>query len=309
MMIVPLVARGRVVGAITLVLTESGRRYGPADLELAEELARRCALAIDNARLFASEQRSRESADVANRAKDEFLAIVSHELRTPLNAILGWARMLATSTLPDHRRIGALETIERNAIAMAQLIEDLLDMSRVVSGRLRIEVQRVDLLRVVEAALESIRPAADVKNIRIATALPPAAPVIVGDPTRLQQVVWNLLSNAVKFTPRDGRVAVTLGRAGASIELVVSDDGKGIDPQFLPHVFDAFRQEDASYTRSRGGLGLGLAITRQLVELHGGRIAAESEGEGKGATFRVVLPNAPPLPPAPSSTADAETRA
>lgn len=289
-MIVPLATRGRVLGAMTFVHAASDRRYTEKDLELAEELGRRCAVAIDNAALFSSAEHAREAEDLANRAKDEFLAVVSHELRTPLNAILGWARMLATSAVDEDRRRRAIDTIERNAVAMAQLIEDLLDMSRVISGKLRLQVQAVEYGRVIEAALDSIKPAADAKGVRLVLNIEPGLPPVAGDPTRLQQVVWNLLSNAVKFTARDGQVEIYLRKAASSIELVVRDTGTGIDPKFLPHVFDPFRQQDAGSTRSRGGLGLGLAITRQLVELHGGRIRAESGGTGKGATFTVTLP-------------------
>jgi PAS domain S-box-containing protein len=289
--IVPLASsRGIALGTMTLAYAESGRTYTKDDLDLAEELGKRCATAIENAELYASVQRAREAADAANRAKDEFLAVVSHELRTPLNAILGWAKMLGTSHVDETRRGRAIDTIERNAVAMTQLIEDILDMSRVISGKMRLDVQRVELHRVIEAAIESIRPAADSKGIRVAWSRDSELPSLMGDPTRLQQIVWNLLSNAVKFTPRDGQVDVELHENGSALELVVSDTGKGIDPSFLPHVFDPFRQQDSSYTRTRGGLGLGLAITRQLVELHGGRITAESDGDGRGAKFRVTLP-------------------
>jgi PAS domain S-box-containing protein len=289
-MFVPLTARGHVLGVMSFVHAESGRTFTRRDLDFAEEIGRRCANAIENARLYASEQEARRTADVANRAKDEFLAVVSHELRTPLNAIMGWAKMLSAREFDAHRRQSAIETIERNANAMAQLIEDLLDMSRVVSGKLRLEVQHVELARVVAGAIESIQPAAAAKAVAIVPILDTTIAPIMGDPTRLQQVIWNLLSNAVKFTPRGGRVNVLLRRSNSSLEVVVKDTGKGILPSFLPYVFDPFRQEDASPSRTRGGLGLGLAITRQLVELHGGRIGVQSEGEGKGATFFVTLP-------------------
>lgn len=289
-MIVPLTARGRVLGAMSFVFAESDRNYTKEDLGFAEELGRRCANAIENARLYSSEQNARRTADVANRAKDEFLAVVSHELRTPLNAIMGWAKLLNVQGFEERRRPGAIETIERNAVAMAQLIEDLLDMSRVISGKMRLEVQHVDLSAVIEAAIESVRPAAAAKGVNVAPVLEGTVPVILGDPGRLQQIVWNLLSNAVKFTPKSGTVDVVLRRVASSLELVVADTGKGIAPAFLPNVFDAFRQEDASPSRTRGGLGLGLAITRQLVELHGGRVTCDSEGEGRGATFTVSLP-------------------
>ena len=289
-MIVPLVARGRTVGAIAFACAESGRVYTEDDLGFAEELARRCAVAIENARVYAAEQHARQSADIANRAKDEFLAMVSHELRTPLNAIMGWAKMMSSAPLDEKKRARAVETIDRNAVAMAQLIEDLLDISRIISGKMRLEVQAVELTRTVEAAIESVRPAAEAKGIRITPTLESGIPALVGDPTRLQQVVWNLLSNAVKFTPKGGQITVEVGLEDSALVVRVVDTGKGIDPRFLPHVFDPFRQEDASHTRSRGGLGLGLAISRQLVELHGGQIDAHSEGEGRGATFVVRLP-------------------
>ena len=288
--IVPLAARGRTLGAMTFVFAESGRRYTTDDLAFAEDLARRCAVALDNARLYVSQQRARQSADIANRAKDEFLATVSHELRTPLNSILGWAKMMSSSNFDESRRDRAVDTIERNAIAMAQLIDDLLDMSRIISGTMRLDVQQVTFAAVVDAALESIRPSADAKDIQITPVIDATVPPVAGDPARLQQIIWNLLSNAVKFTPKGGHVDVALRRAGSLVELSVRDSGKGIAPRFLPHVFDPFRQEDASPSRSRGGLGLGLAITRQLVDLHGGGIEVRSDGEGRGAEFTVRLP-------------------
>ena len=289
-MIVPLIARGRVLGAISFVAAESGRVFGPEDLELAQDLAGRCAIALDNARLYTSEQLARRNADVANRAKDEFLAIVSHELRTPLNAVMGWSKLLNSPDFDERRRKQALDAIERNSVAMAQLIEDLLDMSRVISGKLRLDVGPVDLVKVVQAAIDSIRPAAAAREVELVPQLEAAAVNMTGDPTRLQQIVWNLLSNAVKFTPKAGRVQVLLRRTATAVEIEVRDTGRGIAPGFLPHVFEAFRQEDASASRSRGGLGLGLAITRQLVELHGGAISAHSAGEGQGASFVVSLP-------------------
>ena len=304
-LVVPLLVRGRAIGAVTLVYAESGRNYTEADLQFAEELAERSAVAIDNARLFASEQRARQSADVANRAKDEFLAVVSHELRTPLNAIMGWSKMMASRDFDEARRARAVQTIERNAVAMAQLIEDLLDVSRIISGKMRLEVQEVELARITEAAVDSIRPAADAKGIQLNALLDSTIPPLVGDPARLQQVVWNLLSNAVKFTNKGGHVDVVLLWADSRAEIRVTDTGKGIAPRFLPYVFDAFRQEDASYTRTRGGIGLGLAITRQLVELHGGRIEARSEGEGRGASFTVSLPIAAVARDTPSRAREA----
>jgi PAS domain S-box-containing protein len=301
-MVVPLVWKGRVLGAMSFVFAESGRTYTNADLELAEELARRCANAIENSRLFTSEQRARHSADTANRAKDEFLAVVSHELRTPLNAIMGWAQLLTQPDFDDRRRRRALETIERNALAMAQLIEDLLDMSRVISGKLRLNVEKVELARVVEAAVDTARPAANAKGIEIVTNFDFPIPFLMGDATRLQQVVWNLLSNAVKFTSKGGRVDVVLRAPDSAVEVAVSDTGSGIAPAFLPFVFEAFRQEDAGATRLRGGLGLGLAITQELVELHGGSVTAASAGTGQGATFTVRLPIAAVVSAAPAAT-------
>jgi signal transduction histidine kinase/ActR/RegA family two-component response regulator len=227
---------------------------------------------------------------LVNRMKDEFLMTVSHELRTPLNAIYGWARMLATGQIREEQRDRAIEVIERNAFAQTQLVNDLLDVSRAISGKVRLNVQSVDLRQVVVAAVDTVQPAADAKGVRIQTVLDPGAGPVSGDRDRLQQVVWNLLSNAIKFTPRNGRVQVRLERVNSRAEIVVSDTGAGIDRDFLPHVFDRFRQGDAGTTRQSAGLGLGLAIVRHLVELHGGSVAAESDGPGRGATFRIGLP-------------------
>ena len=289
-MIVPLVARGRSLGALTFVTAESGRRYGPPDLSLAQELAARAALAVDNARLYREAQEALGQAERANRAKDEFLATVSHELRTPLSAVLLWTRLMARGSLDEAKQARALDLIERNAKLQAQLVEDLLDVSRIVSGKLRVEVRPMDLGATVEAALDAIRPAAEAKAIRIESSLEPGAAFVAGDPARLQQVVWNLLSNAIKFTPKGGRVEVRLQRAESHVELSVSDTGEGISPDFLPHVFERFRQADSTTTRAYGGLGLGLGIVRHLVELHGGTVRAESAGPGQGATFIVCLP-------------------
>jgi signal transduction histidine kinase/CheY-like chemotaxis protein len=309
--IVPLaIGMGRIVGAISFALTESGRRYDAEDTAFVEEVGRRIANVVENANLYVAEQRAREAADAANRAKDEFLAAVSHELRTPLNAILGWARLLSAG-LDDQKRSRAAETIERNASTMAQLIEDLLDISRIISGKMRLDITSVDLRRVVEAAVEAVKPAADAKQIRIEMNLDPGAGPIFGDATRLQQVVWNLLSNAVKFTPKGGHASVALRRVESLVEIVVTDSGKGIDPRFLPYAFDPFRQAEGGISRTSGGLGLGLAIARNLVELHGGRIEASSPGEGRGARFAVriplpaVRPSEPPDPPVDSRPFDA----
>jgi PAS domain S-box-containing protein len=241
---------------------------------------------------LAREQASRAEAEAANRLKDEFLATVSHELRTPLTAILGWAKMLSGGHVGEEKRADALETIVRNAKAQAQLINDLLDVSRIITGKLRLEVQPVELAEVIEAAIAAVQPAAVAKGISLRATLDPRAGNVLGDPERLQQVVWNLLSNAVKFTPRGRSVQVRLAREGSQVEVAISDTGQGIAPEFLPHVFDRFRQADMGTTRRHGGLGLGLAIVRHLVELHGGTVSAESEGEGRGATFSVTLPSA-----------------
>ncbi len=271
------------------------------------------ALAVERASLLAREQRARAEAEAAraaaegaNRMKDEFLATVSHELRTPLNAVLGWASMLQGGALDAPARARAAETIERNARAQARLIEDLLDLSRIVQGKFVLAVGPVELVRVVEASLDTVRPAAEAKGVRLQPVLDSHA-TIVGDAERLQQITWNLLSNAIKFTPRGGRVRVALRRAPSYVELSVADTGEGIEPAFLPHVFEPFRQADGGITRRAGGLGLGLSIVRSLVELHGGTVSAHSDGPGEGATFVVRLPMAPlradraPSGPAPDA--------
>lgn len=238
------------------------------------------------------EREARRHAEESNRIKDEFLATLSHELRTPLNAILGWAQMLQENKFDEPETMRALATIERNARAQNKLIEDLLDISRIVTGKLRLDVRPVDLAEVIAAAVEAARPAAAAKNINLQVKLDQNAGQISGDADRLQQVVWNLLSNAIKFTAKDGRVEISLNRAADSqIEIAVSDTGKGIEPDFVPFVFDRFRQSDGSMTRRHGGLGVGLAIVRQLVELHGGTVAASSPGENLGATFNVSFPS------------------
>ena len=241
-------------------------------------------------RLLENEQQLRIKAEEASRIKDEFLATVSHELRTPLNAILGWARMLRTRSLAPGTAAQALETIERNARFQARIIEDILDVSRIVTGKLRLAVHPVELAPVIETALESVRPAAEAKNIRLEARLAAAPAVVLGDPDRLQQVAWNLLSNAIKFTPEGGAVETGLEVTGSVVRLTVQDTGNGIPPEFLPYVFDRFRQGDSSTARKHSGLGLGLAIVRHLVELHGGDVFAESPGVGLGATFTVELP-------------------
>ncbi len=241
-------------------------------------------------RLLTREQQAREAAENANRSKDEFLATVSHELRTPLNAILGWTQLLRQGELEEEEVSHALETIQRNAQAQARLIADLLDVARIVAGKLRLELRATDMRSVVAAAVDSVRPAADKRSVTIDVVTEGNDLRAVGDASRLQQVVWNLLSNAVKFGRAGGRVEVRIARSEAYLEISVKDDGQGIAAEFLPRVFDRFRQADSRSTRVYGGLGLGLAIVRHLVELHGGRVSAESDGPGRGATFRVVLP-------------------
>jgi PAS domain S-box-containing protein len=235
-------------------------------------------------------RRSNEELLQANRIKDEFLATLSHELRTPLNAIVGWTRLLRTGRLDERTGGRALETIDRNATLQAKLVEDLLDVSRIITGKLRLRIANVDPISVMEAAINSVRPAAEAKAIRIDAALDSSAGLLAADGDRLQQVMWNLLSNAIKFTPAGGHVSVRMQRGPGGLTIRVADDGAGIEPEFLPYVFDRFRQADSSTTRNHGGLGLGLAIVRHLVELHGGTVHAESRGEGLGATFAVTLP-------------------
>jgi PAS domain S-box-containing protein len=305
---VPLAVSGRTLGAMTLASTASDRRSDAIDAGLAEELARRVAVALDNARLFEAAQIERRRAEEANQAKDDFLATVSHELRTPLSAMLGWTQMLRGGDFDADRRAKALDTIERNARAQAQLIEDLLDISRIITGNLRLDVRPMSLVQVVEAAIEAVRPAAEAKGVRIQSSLDPEVGAILGDPDRLQQVVWNLLSNAVKFTSSRGLVEVRLRQIGSHVEIAVEDNGRGIAPDFLPHVFERFRQAEGGAQRGPG-LGLGLAIVKHIVDLHGGTIRASSEGTGRGATFVVRLPIAPVQKvnlPTPRSSAEAQ---
>jgi signal transduction histidine kinase len=280
----PLLARGRPIGVLAFATTEqeSRREYTPADVALIVEFARRVSLAVENARLF-------RQADELNRLKDEFLATVSHELRTPLSAILGWSRILASGQLEAEKMRRAIEAIDRNAQAQAKLVDDILDVARGMAGNVHLELKTVDLAAVASRGVDAIAPAAAAKKIQLDVDAP--SPVsVVGDAGRLQQVVWNLVSNAVKFTPSGGRVTVAVAPVNGDAELRVIDTGAGIPTAFLPYVFDKFRQAEGPYTRQHGGLGLGLAIARHLVELHGGSVEARSEGEGKGATFVVRLP-------------------
>ncbi len=242
------------------------------------------------AELLDSERAARGEAEKANRLKDEFLATLSHELRTPLNAVIGWARMLQSGRLDPDSATHALDVVERNAWAQKQIVEDILDVSRVITGKLQLNLTAVDLVAIVDAALDAVRPAMEAKEIKIDTLLDSSLRLVSGDPDRLQQVVWNVLSNAAKFTPAGGRVEIAVGQNNAYVEIKVKDTGPGIDPTFLPHVFERFRQADGSTTRTHGGLGLGLAIVRHLVELHGGTIAVDNRSDGPGAVFTISLP-------------------
>ncbi|EGK83486.1 hybrid sensor histidine kinase/response regulator [Microcoleus vaginatus PCC 9802] len=288
-------------------LEESRRRIQAINVELEQRVQERTSQLEASNRtkdeLLMREQIIRAEAEAANRAKDEFLSILSHELRTPLNAILGWSTMLRQKHLSEDKVARALETIERNAKSQAQLIEDILDISRIITGKLRLRVRPVNLVSVIESAIESVHLAAEAKSIRLQSVLDSEAGPLLGDADRLQQVVWNLLSNALKFTPKDGRVQILLQRVNSHVEITVSDTGAGISSDFLPFVFDRFSQHDSTTTRSYGGLGLGLAIVRQLVELHGGTVTVVSPGIGQGTTFTVKLPvmiiHLPPSAPEP----------
>lgn len=304
---VPVVSRsGDVLGGLFFGHPEPAM-FTERDEITVSGLASQAAIAMDNARLYETAQKARAEAERAaaenerlyrqaeesSRLKEEFLATISHELRTPLSAILGWARMLRLGQLSSENTAKALDTIERNARAQAQLVDDLLDVSRIITGKLRMDVRPADPNAFIDAAVEAVRPAADAKGVRVQKVMDTGLISIPGDPVRLQQVVWNLLSNAIKFTPRDGRVQIRSERVNSHLEIVVSDTGQGISPDFLPHVFDRFRQADQKTSRQHGGMGLGLAIVRHLVEMHGGTVRADSEGEGKGAMFTVMLPISP----------------
>ena len=313
----PLLVADKLVGVVALF---SRHALPQGILDTLQHAADSIALGVERlraqeetARLFEREKSARATAEEANRLKDEFLATVSHELRTPLTAMLGWVQMLKSGSLPAEKHARALETVERNARSQAQLVEDLLDVSRIMAGKLKLEVEPLDVAPVVEQALETVRPAAEARGIRLQAALDSAV-MVMGDAHRLQQVVWNLLSNAVKFTPKGGRVQVLVERRESSVEITVVDTGEGIAPDFLPHVFERFRQADGGSTRRHGGLGLGLSIVRHLVELHGGTVSVASEGVGQGATFTVRLPLAVvrrkeplPLEPVPPEATAAST--
>jgi PAS domain S-box-containing protein len=280
---VPVKARdGEVIGGLFFGHSEVGR-FTEHHERLAVGVASWASVALENARLYTSVQE-------ASRLKDEFLASLSHELRTPLNAILGYARMMKSGIVAPARQQKAIETIERNATSLTQIVEDVLDVSRIVSGKIRLNVQTVDFPDIVRSAVDGIAPAAEAKGIRVETVIDPNASPISGDPERLQQILWNLLTNAVKFTGKDGKIQVRLERVDSHVRVSVSDTGIGIAPQFLPHVFERFRQADAGTARERGGLGLGLSIARQLTEMHGGTIEGASGGADQGSTFRVKLP-------------------
>jgi signal transduction histidine kinase/ActR/RegA family two-component response regulator len=292
--VAPLAIKDSVFGTMTLGRSESGERYGPGELLLVQELARSAAAAIDNARLYELSRQERARAEAATRAKDEFVAMVSHELRTPLNVIIGWVRLLRSGTLTEQTRAQALEVVERNANAQSQLVADLLDISRVITGKIQLEPAQVDLASLVVLVLEDARLALETKRLRVETSLPDeGAAIMRGDAERLRQVVWNLLLNAIKFTPKEGRVWLELRRVESDLELTIRDSGVGVAPDFLPHIFDSFRQFDSRSTRAHGGLGIGLSIAKHLVDLHGGSIAARSDGLDKGAEFVVRLPISP----------------
>jgi PAS domain S-box-containing protein len=258
--------------------------------KIARDITEKKALEQQAAEALEDARRARQQAELASRMKDEFLAMVSHELRTPLTSVVGWVRLLRSGTLSPERVEQALEVIDRNIRSQAQLIEDLLDISRITMGKLRLDVRPVQPAAVINAAVESLRLAADARRIRIQTVLDSHAGPIAGDFERLQQVVWNLLSNAIKFTPKGGRAQVVLERVNSHIEIRVSDTGRGIKPEFLPFIFDRFSQAEASTTRTHSGLGMGLAISKAIVELHGGTLSVYSEGEGKGSTFAIGIP-------------------
>lgn len=286
---IPLILEKQVIGALGLSFSHT-QIFSEADQGFMLTLGQQCAQAIARAQLYEAESYARSEAETANRIKDEFLAVLSHELRTPLNPILGWAKLLRTRKNDEATIVRALETIERNAKLQAQLIEDLLDVSRILRGKLSLHIRPVELNSTITAALETVRLAAEAKSIKLQTVLPQHTVEVVGDGDRLQQIVWNLVSNAVKFTPAEGRVEVRLAQVGMEAQIQVIDNGKGITPEFLPYVFEYFRQADGKTTRVFGGLGLGLAIVRHLVELHGGTVLADSPGEGQGAIFTVRLP-------------------
>ncbi len=285
---IPLTFKRRSFGAVALVF-RSRQEFAEADRAFIASLAECAAQAIERAGLLQAERLARQDAEAANRLKDEFLATMSHELRTPLHSVMGWATLLRNTTLDAATSRRAIDAIERNARHQTRLVDDILDVSRIIGGRLRLDIQPTEVATVVGLAVDVVRPAAEAKHINLCLALGDAG-MIAADAARLQQVVWNLVSNAVKFTPEGGQIDISVRRRQGNIAIVVTDTGVGIAPAFLPHVFDRFRQFDGATTRRQGGLGLGLAIVRHLVELHGGSVAAHSEGQMRGATFTVTLP-------------------
>jgi PAS domain S-box-containing protein len=287
---VPVVVRGRPLACVSFASKELDHLTSPLDRWLTQEIARRVGLALESNRLYRDAQR-------ANRLKDEFLGVVSHELRTPLTAVLGWTSILRRGPVSQDVLARALATIERNALAQARLIEDLMDGSGIMAGKLSVELGAIEVFPLLEAAVEALRSSALSKEIRLVTTLEREGASVLGDATRLQQIVSNLLSNAIKFTPRGGTIAIRTWIEGTAACLQIKDDGEGITPELLPHIFDRFRQGDSSKTRRHGGLGLGLAIVRHLVEAHGGAASAESAGSGRGATFTVKLPLVAPASP------------
>lgn len=285
----PLLIEGKILGALGFSFS-GPQKFSEDDRAFLQSLAQQCAQALERARLYENEQKLRAEAEAANRIKDEFLATVSHELRTPLNAIVGWSGMLASNQLDSKSAAKAIETIERNAKSQTQIIEDLLDVSRIITGKIHLENSLINLDSLVLSAVDSVRPTAETKGINVQTEIESDDIRILGDAERLKQILWNLLTNAVKFTPKGGCVEVKLARIESTVKITVKDDGQGISPQFLPLVFDRFRQADGTTTRAHGGLGLGLSIVRYLVEMHGGSVEAESEGAGKGSVFTINLP-------------------
>ena len=307
-MVVPMVGRRVVLGAMTFAVTESPRRYGRADLGLAELVSGQLVVALESERMKQETERALAAAETANKAKDEFLSRLSHELRNPLNAVAGWARMLESGQLSEERARHAVQVILRNTAAQTRLLDDLLDLCVVESGRIQLVHQPVDLRRLVVAALDDIRPVAAAKDVRLHEVLGPLEPFVNGDPGRLQQVLGNLLDNAVKFTPGGGAIEVTLRQAGSRAEIVVSDTGKGIATDRLPHVFDRAQPGEGRGASASSGLGVGLALVRHLVELHGGSVFLESAGPGHGSTFVLELPlgdaSAPVRPVVPDRAAN-----
>jgi signal transduction histidine kinase/ActR/RegA family two-component response regulator len=296
-LVIPLLTASQPLGTIWIVSHDEQRRFDSEDVRVMTSLANFTAAALCNSKALQAakiaadrEQKARQEAETANRMKDEFLSVLSHEIRTPLNAMLGWSNLLRSRKFDQATTARALETIERNARAQAQLVDDLLDVSRIIRGKLVLDIRQIELIAVIRAAIETVRLAAEAKSIQIEFVYQPLASLVSGDYNRLQQVIWNLLSNAVKFTPSGGRVEVYLEQFDAEIQIRVRDTGIGIDAEFLPYVFERFRQADSATTRVHGGLGLGLAIVRHLVELHGGTVHVESHGTGQGAMFMVRLP-------------------